>query len=42
LFKILLPEIDKTEGIKIKTYIWNKKKGEYLIDDYKINYRINE
>lgn len=41
-FRVLLPSIDKTEGIKIQTFIWNKKKGEYLIDDYKISYRIKK
>lgn len=40
--KILLPSIHKTDNIKIQTYIWNKKNGEYLIDDYKISYRIKE
>jgi len=41
-FKVLLPSIYKTDDIKIQTYIWNKKNGEYLIDDYKISYRIKK
>ncbi|MCB8963427.1 MAG: hypothetical protein H6536_00115 [Bacteroidales bacterium] len=41
-FKVLIPSVKKTEGIKIQAYIWNKKNGEYLIDDYLISYRIKE
>lgn len=41
-FKVLLPEIETIDALKIQTYIWNKKKGEYLIDDYKISYRIKK
>ncbi|MGE0077069.1 MAG: glycosyltransferase family 87 protein [Bacteroidales bacterium] len=39
-FKIQIPEIEGKKGINIRTYIWNKKEGEYLIDDYKVSYRV--
>lgn len=39
-FKIIIPEVDSTEGLSIKTSLWNKKRGDYLVDDYKINYRV--
>lgn len=39
-FKVIIPEIESNNAINIRTYIWNKKKGEYLIDDYKVSYRI--
>lgn len=39
-FNIFIPEIDNKEGVNIRTYVWNKKKGEYLIDDYRIRYRV--
>lgn len=38
-FKVIIPEIRNSKGVIIKTYLWNKKKGDYLVDDYKISYR---
>ncbi|BDX38344.1 hypothetical protein CYCD_16990 [Tenuifilaceae bacterium CYCD] len=39
-FKVIIPEIDNTKGLSIKTSLWNKKRGNYLVDDYKISYRV--
>ncbi|MGD9977460.1 MAG: hypothetical protein AB7S54_05955, partial [Bacteroidales bacterium] len=38
-FKVLIPEITSPDGVKISTRVWNKRKGEYLIDDYRVSYR---
>lgn len=39
-FRIAVPEIANQKNVRIKTYIWNNRKGRYLIDDYTISYRI--
>lgn len=39
-FKVFVPEITGTENINVRTYLWNKKKGNYLVDDYKVSYRV--
>jgi hypothetical protein len=39
-FRIAVPEVNNPENVRIKTYIWNNRKGSYLIDNYTISYRI--
>jgi len=35
---VTIPEINEPNAITIKLYFWNKRKGEYLIDNYSVSY----
>lgn len=41
-FSLKFPEIVSSDGVRIKCYLWNKRKGRYLIDDYSISYLESE
>lgn len=39
-FNIILHNIEVTPELTIRTGFWNKRKGEFLIDDYKVEVRV--
>ncbi len=39
-FTVLLPELDGASEVQIDTGFWNKRKGEFLVDDYKVEVRV--
>lgn len=40
LLRVQLPEIAANQNVKLVTYLWNKRKEGFLIDDYSVSVRL--